>query len=369
MLAEDTLPARPGYPCELLVRVFQRIERLLGGICDQNFLTGTQKSIESWPRITQQRRAACGRFEQAAGGAIPHRGHLAPGHVERQSRGTEEPGMAVGGHVTDEPQVVCPGKVVGITGATQHKTLVRAKAGGLDEQSLQLRLAVMCIGAEIGQVRSALRIGGHRMVGQWINVSVQGRDSPGTQQRLQTLQCSAAGVAEHQVEVAQPAGGHIFHVLPGIHARQSNRCIQIVEYVERARRCIKAQRGGDVGVGAVGCDDGCVRAGDMAQGHGSDRSPVAVKHELRTRKAREITMGSVVRDVFLEEDDLMPARAQGVDEPAPQSRMAVAPGGAECKTENDYLHIRLMSKRRSRGRSFDVGTVYWICPFASYVHR
>lgn len=66
MLAEDTLPARTGYACELLVRVFQGMERILGGIGDEDFLAGAQEPIESFPRVTQQCRAARGGLEQAA---------------------------------------------------------------------------------------------------------------------------------------------------------------------------------------------------------------------------------------------------------------------------------------------------------------
>jgi len=66
MLAEDTLPACTAYACELLVRVFQGIERVLGGIGDEDFLAGTQEPVESLPRVTQHCRTACGGLEQAA---------------------------------------------------------------------------------------------------------------------------------------------------------------------------------------------------------------------------------------------------------------------------------------------------------------
>lgn len=234
--------------------------------------------------------------------------------------------MPVGGHVTDEPQIVGPGKAIGITGATQHETFVRPAAGGLQEQPLQLDLPVIGVSAEIREIRASPRIAGNRMVGQRIDVSVQGRDSPGTQQGLEAVQCSAAGIAEYQVEVAQPAGGQIVDVLPGIHSGQRNRCIQVVEHVERARRAIEAQVGSDVGVGAVRCDDRGVRAGNLARRQRRNPGPVAVKHQLRAWKAREIPMRGVVGDVFLEEHDVMAARVQGGDETAPEGRMSVAPG-------------------------------------------
>ena len=290
MLVEDALPACPGDPCELLVRVFECIERFLGGIGDEDFHAGAQEAIEPLPRVAQQRRAARGGLEQAAGRAISHGGHFGPGHIERQPRGAEKPGMPVGGHVTDEPQVICPGKVVGIAGAAQHETLAPPAPGGLDEQPLQLDLPVVGIGAEIGEIRTPPRIAANGMVGQRIDVSVHGRDSPGAQQRPQRFQCSAAGVAEHQVEIAQPAGGQILHELPGIHSRQRNRGIQVIDYVERGGRRIEAQPGSDVGIGAVRCNDRRVRAGDLPRRHGRNRGPVAVKHQLRARKAREVPM-------------------------------------------------------------------------------
>lgn len=326
MLAEDALPACPRYSCELLVRVFQCIERFFGGVGEEDFLTGAQEAIEPFPGITQQGRAAGGRFEQAAGRTIPHGSHFAPGHVERQPRRTEEPRMPVGGHVTDEPEIVGPGKAIGITGAPQHEAFVPAAARGLDEQPLQSVLPVIGVSAEVGEIRAPQRIAGDGMMGQRIDVSVQGRDSPGAQQALEAVQCSAAGVAEYQVEVAQAADGQIVDVLSGIHSRQRNRCIQVVKHVERAGCCIEAQAGGDVGIGAVRGDDRSVRARNLARRQGRNCGPVAVKHQLGARKAREIPMRGVVRHVFLEEDNVMTARAQGADETAPQGCVPVSPG-------------------------------------------
>jgi hypothetical protein len=340
MLGENTLPARPGYACELLVRVSKCIERFLGGIGDEDFLTRPQETIESLPGVAQQRRAACGGLEQAAGRAISHRGHFGAGHVERQAGGTEKPRMSVGGHVTDEPQVLGPGKAIRITGATQHKTVVRPPAGGLDEQPLQLDLPVMGVSAEVREIRTPLRIAGNRMVGERIDVSVQGRHPTRPQQGLEAVQGIAAGVAEYEVEVTQPSGGQILHLLACIYSRQRNRCIQVVKHMERAGRCIEAQMGSAVGVGAIRCDDRCIGAGNLPHCRGRNSGPVSVKHQLRARKAREIPMCGVVGNVFLEENDVVPARAQGGDETAPQGCVPVAPGRAECEAENDYLHVR-----------------------------
>jgi len=228
--------------------------------------------------------------------------------------------------MTDEPQVVGPGKAVRITGAAQHETFLPPAAGGLDEQPLQFGLPVIGVGAEIGEVRASLRIARNRTVSQRIDVSVKGGDPPGPQQALERVQCSAAGVAEYQVEVVQTVSGQIFHVLPGIYSRQRNGCVQVVKHVERAGRCIEAQVGSDVGVGTVGCDDRRIRAGNLPRRHGRNRGPVAVKHQFGARKAREIPMRGVVGDVFLEEYDLVPARAQGANETTPQGRVPIAPG-------------------------------------------
>ncbi len=50
-------------------------------------------------------------------------------------------------------------------------------------------------------------------------------------------------------------------------------------------------------------------------------------------------MSSVVGHVALEKYYVMAATAQRRDQSPPQSRVAVAPGGAQREAKDDYLHV------------------------------
>ena len=85
VLAQYALASGVRDSLQLCVGEVQGVERFFGAIGDQDFLTGPKELPQSFPGVTQQRRAAGGRLEQATGRAVSHGGHVPPGHIERES--------------------------------------------------------------------------------------------------------------------------------------------------------------------------------------------------------------------------------------------------------------------------------------------
>src|SRR5579883_2806450 len=65
---------------------FERLDRVLAGPRHQNFLTGNEEFLQAGPVVTQDGYAAERRFKQAARRTVPHFGHRAARHIERQWR-------------------------------------------------------------------------------------------------------------------------------------------------------------------------------------------------------------------------------------------------------------------------------------------
>ena len=256
---------------------------------------------------------------------MPHCRHLCPGHVESQTGRAEEPGMAIGGNMLDEPQVGSPWKVVRIPGSAQEETAPGAAACRLDEQHFQLGLPVVGVGSEIGKVGAGLWPAASRAVRQGVDMSVQGCDPPGPQQLFHGGQGSAAGIAEDEIEAAQPGGGQVVNGLAGIETRQRNGRVQVVKHMQRRGGRVESESGCAVGIGAVRSDEGGVRVDDLSLRLRRNRAPVAVKHQFSARKGSEVAVSGVVGHVLLEKDDLVPAQAQRRNQPAPQCGMTVTP--------------------------------------------
>lgn len=326
MLGQNTLAAGLGDALDLPVGIVQHPERLLGAVGDQNLLARAHEAVQSFPRVTQQRGAASGRLEQPAGGAIPHGGHVRAGHIERQPRRAKKPGMPARGHVTQEPQVPGPRKIIRIPRSAQHETLVRAAARRLDQQSLQLVLPVGGIGSQVGKIRTRLRRRNERAVRFGIDMSVQGHHAARSQHHAKGRQRGPAGVAQDQVEVAQSRRRHILDRLSRPDARQRNRSIQVIKHAQRPGRRVADQLGRIARIRTVGTDDHRVGIPEVLARDRAHGAPVVIEHQARTRQRCEITVGRVVGHVLLEERHRVSARAQRADQSAPQGSMTVTPG-------------------------------------------
>ena len=69
----------------------------------------------------------------------------------------------------------------------------------------------------------------------------------------------------------------------------------------------------------------------MTARQGFDVRPIAIEDEFAARQIFEIAVLCVVRDVAFEEDDMPTALRERALKPAPQRRMAVAPGRTQVR--------------------------------------
>ena len=249
----------------------------------------------------------------------------------------------------NEPDVGCPGKVRWITGAAQYEASAGATPGGLHEQQLQFGLPVPRIRSKIRKVGTQAGVNRYGPVHERIDMTIQGSGSPRAQPLFDSRQGSATGIAEHEIEIPQPRSREILHTLSGFQTGKCHGSVEVVEHMQRPGRGIENQTCGGVCVRTIRGDECDVGLQDMTPRPSSDRGPVAVKHELRAGKRGEIAMGRVVRCISLEKNHVVSAPRQGGNEPAPQGRVPIAPGGAERQSEDDQLHTRGTSKARSRG--------------------
>jgi len=123
--------------------------------------------------------------------------------------------MPIGRDMLDEPDVGCPWEVSGIPRATQHETPLGHPTGGLDEESLECGLTVSGVGAEIGEIRARCHpyIDGAVRIG--IYMAVQGCDTTGAEEISDCGERRTPGIAEHEVEIAEPAARQVLHTFTG----------------------------------------------------------------------------------------------------------------------------------------------------------
>src|SRR5690348_14160301 len=70
---------------------------------------------------------------------------------------------------------------------------------------------------------------------QWIDATVKRRGASRAKTIFQREQRRAAGIAQHQVEIREPARADIIHRLAAADLFERNRCVEIVEYFEGRR--------------------------------------------------------------------------------------------------------------------------------------
>src|SRR6185312_3750012 len=149
MLIERALACGASYARELPGRQVEGRGRLLGAAGEEDLLPGSEKPLDSFPGITQHGSRTCGGFEEPAGRAEAHRGHVPPRDVQCQARGGIERRVLGRRDVPDEPDVACPGKIGWVARAAEHEALCGPATRRLDEERLERRLAVRRIGAEV----------------------------------------------------------------------------------------------------------------------------------------------------------------------------------------------------------------------------
>src|ERR1051326_7444259 len=193
VLVEDTLAGGAGDPGERRVRRLEGVDGLLRAAGDEELLAGRQESGEPFPVVTEERGAAGGGFEEAAGRAVAHLRHRAARDVERQPGGAEEGRVLRRRDVPDEEYVLRPGKVLRIHGAAEEEAPGRQPARGLDEERAQRRLPVGGVGAEIGEVGAIGFHGRDRVMPVGIGAAIEGSDAARAKAGAQLLERLAAG--------------------------------------------------------------------------------------------------------------------------------------------------------------------------------
>src|SRR6185437_13958239 len=115
---------------------------LLDAAGEEDLLPGSEEPLDSLPSVAQYRSRACGGFEEPAGRAETHRGHVAARHVQCQA-GRGIVGRMLGRRdVSHEPDVAGPGEIGRVARTAEHEALRGPAARGLDEQAFEGRLAV-----------------------------------------------------------------------------------------------------------------------------------------------------------------------------------------------------------------------------------
>jgi phosphomannomutase len=351
VFTQHTLARGAGDAREGGIGQIDGVQRVLRGLRQDNFAARLEEMLDALPGVAQQRCTAGSGLEQAAGRAESCRGHVCASDVERQAGGAEKSRVVGGRDMGDVPDVGCPGKVRRITGAANHEVLREAAACGLEQQPVEHGLAVRSICSEIRQRRAGVFPADHRMVGPRIDVSIQGSHTARAESLAQGSECSAAGVAENQVKIPQPAGRQVVNRLAGREARQGDRGVEIVKDVHSGGGGVETQLRRGIRVGAVGGDEGYVSLSGMVRGGRGDVVPIRVEHQLRVRESGEIPVRCVVGNVPLEEYDFVTALGECADQTTPQRRMAITPRGAEGEAENDEFH----EGERARGAPVEEG--------------
>src|SRR5690348_7654426 len=105
--------------------------------------------------------------------------------------------------VPDEPDVAGPGEVGRIARAAEHEALRGPAPRRLDEQSLERRLPVRRVGAEVREIGAEALIARSRPVRFRVDMAVERRDVTRTETLPKCIERGAACITQHQVEVAQ----------------------------------------------------------------------------------------------------------------------------------------------------------------------
>src|SRR4051812_32159239 len=142
MLRKRTLPRCRCDATEFARVAIEGIHRLMGISCDENFIAGREERVEAIPSVGKHGRPAGRCFKQPARRAPTHLRHIAPSHIERETRRAEESRVFARRQMAHEIHVRTPGKIVGILCSAKEETLLRTQSGRLDEQVLQRLLPI-----------------------------------------------------------------------------------------------------------------------------------------------------------------------------------------------------------------------------------
>jgi hypothetical protein len=320
---------------QLGIGQIERGQHLLGRLREQDLLARTEEGGEPVPIVGHDRDAAGRRLEQPARRAPPHRRHVAARDVQRQPRGTEKRRVSGRRDMVHEIDVGLPREVGGVARSAEHEATLGRTACGLHEQPDERCLPIVGVGAEIGKVAPEQLDRRDGPVGARIDMAVERRRPTRAEPVGERVERRTAGVAQHQVEAAQPRDWQIVDRLACGEPRERDGRVEIVE--DRSPPALRLdQRGRGVCVGTVGGDDHGVGVDEPTLRRQHLR-PLTIQEQASARQVVQVAAVAVPGHVAFDEDDLMAVRRQRVDQAAPQGRMAIPPGRADGQPEHDDL--------------------------------
>ncbi len=270
-------------------------------------------------------------------GQKPISRHRRAGGIQRKPRGGVERRMLRRRQVADKVDVLRPREIRRILRAADQESLRAAAAGPAPGAGAPESPAGRRRRCRDRRAPPALRPGAAGTMQRRIDRAVERCDAPRAQARAQRRQRRAAGVAQHEVEAAQPLGREIRHRLSRRQPRQRHRGIEVVEAAHRA--AVQHQRRRRPPVRTIGGDDRRVGPRQGPSRLRQRRPPIGIEHEPRSvGKPLQVAMFGVPRDIALEEHDAMSRRRQRADQAPPERCMAVSPGRADREPEDDEVH-------------------------------
>ncbi len=140
-----------------------------------------------------------------------------------------------GRQMAHEIDIRRPWEILRILRAADQEAEIVPLSRRMHEQLFQRALAIIRIGAEIGQVGAVVRLRRHRMMDIGIDMAIERLDQPGTELVPIFLeQARPASETQNKIEASETAGADIGQLLACLQPCQRNRCIKIVKDFERA---------------------------------------------------------------------------------------------------------------------------------------
>ena len=162
--------------CDLAQRVFriaEGVDHFPGILYDKDLFARGEEMVETFEPIGDDRRAASGGFEKAAGGTVSALGHAVAREVQGELGTGVERGMIAGRNMLDAANVGSPRPVPGVEGSGENEIILRKLAGGLKEKLVEFVLAIASIGAHVAQEAAEVVANGNSRVDIGINTSIE----------------------------------------------------------------------------------------------------------------------------------------------------------------------------------------------------
>ncbi len=313
---------------------------------EQDLLAGVEQRLDARPFVGDHRRGAGCCLEQPDAGGVAGSDHGIAGDVERVALGAVEGAVFGGRHVLAVLDVAGPDDVGRILGPGHREAAIGPAASRFQQQSLNPRLAVAAVGAEIAEIPAGRQALGVVQLG--VDGAVQRARAGRAQLLLQPQQGRAAG--ERQVElIARDLRRCQVVALAAGEPRQRHRRVDVVEGGDATglRQYPVTDR---YPVRHEGTDDDGIGRADIVAKARFQLVQALVEPGRAERWLREITVRGVPGDVALQKQHLVAGPCQFAHQSAVGGGVAVAPGRSDRQTQDDDLHTACLRAVAVRSR-------------------